>query len=259
MILLHPSIDPIIFSFGAIHIRWYSIAYIAAFLLGSYLIKHLNNSKISKIDNKLLDDFFIWAVLGVIFGGRIGYVIFYQFNYFLHNPTYIFYIWEGGMSFHGGLAGMIFSIFIFSKIKKTNFFALSDLISLVAPIGLFFGRIANFINIELIGKTTTFPIAIIYPTIDNLPRHPSQLYEALLEGLILFIILISVYLIKRTKISHGHISSIFLIFYGIVRFLIEFLREPDEHLGLFFNFFSMGQLLCIPLILFGIMILKKSR
>ena len=163
------------------------------------------------------------------------------------------------MSFHGGLIGMIISIILFSKINKINFLALSDLISLVAPIGLFFGRIANFINNELIGRPTEFPLAIIYPTIDNIPRHPSQLYEALLEGLILFIILLIIFFTKNFKNKHGYISGLFLIIYGLFRFTIEFLREPDVHIGLFFDLLTMGQILSIPLILFGLIILLRKK
>ena len=163
------------------------------------------------------------------------------------------------MSFHGGLLGIIISSYFFAKINKINFFSLTDLISLVAPFGLFFGRIANFINVELIGKITSFPIAVIYPTIDNLPRHPSQLYEAFLEGIILFIILYIFFLKFYNNKMFGKISGLFLFFYGLFRFLIEFVREPDLHLGLYFNYFSMGQLLSIPLILFGFLILLKKN
>ena len=259
MILTHPSIDPVIFSLGNIDIRWYAMAYIAAFLIGVYTLKIFNNKIQNNINSKLIDDFFIWSVIGVILGGRIGYVLFYQFSNFIIEPLYIFYIWQGGMSFHGGLAGMILSIFIFSKKNQINFFALADLISLVAPIGLFFGRIANFINLELIGRKTNFPFAIIYQDIDDFPRHPSQLYEAFFEGIILFIILIIVFFKYYNVKNFGLLSALFLFFYGFFRFFIEFLREPDGHLGLLFNIFSMGQLLCIPLIFFGILILYKKN
>ena len=236
MILTHPAIDPIIFSLGFIEVRWYGFAYVLAFLIGSYLIKKFKNKFKPKISNKKIDDFFIWAVIGAIVGGRLGYVIFYQLNIFLKDPLYLVYIWKGGMSFHGGLIGMMLSIFIFSKKNKIQFFILADLVSLVAPIGLFFGRIANFINIELVGKITTLPFAMIFPTIDNYPRHPSQLYEAFLEGILLFIILNYVFLNKKFKKNNGYISGIFLFFYGVFRFLIEFVREPDLHIGLFYNF-----------------------
>ena len=163
------------------------------------------------------------------------------------------------MSFHGGLLGMIFSIFLFTKQNNLEFFLLADFVSLVAPIGLFFGRLANFINVELIGKVTEFPIAIIYPTIDNLPRHPSQLYEAFFEGILLFIILLSIILKNNPKRKNGYISGLFLLLYGIFRFSIEFIREPDQHIGLIFYLFTMGQLLCFPLIIFGTVILIKKR
>ena len=260
MVLIHPSIDPVIISFGIIEIRWYGLAYVLGFIIGIYLIKKINFSSENKISNNNLDNFLIWAVLGVIIGGRIGYMVFYQTDSIFNNFLSIFYIWKGGMSFHGGLVGMIVSIFLFTKKNKIDFLYLSDLVSIAAPIGLFFGRIANFINVELYGRITNFPLAMIYPTIDNSPRHPSQLYEALFEGVILFLILFYFQnKIKFTK-KYGLITSLFLCYYGIFRFLVEFLREPDNHLGLFFNFLTMGQLLSVPLILIGIFIyfnLKK--
>ena len=259
MILLHPSIDPVIFSLGFFEVRWYGLAYIVSFLICVYLMKSFNNKLTASFNSKLIDDFFVWEIIGVIIGGRIGYVLFYQLNIFFLNPLYLFYIWKGGMSFHGGLIGIIISVLFFSKKNSIKFFSIADLISLVAPVGLFFGRIANFINIELIGRITDFPLAIIYPTIDNLPRHPSQLYEAFFEGIILFIILLIIFFKNYSVNKYGLLSGSFLFFYGIMRFLIEFLREPDQHIGLFFNLFSMGQLLCIPLIFFGLLILFKKK
>jgi phosphatidylglycerol:prolipoprotein diacylglycerol transferase len=258
MVLIHPSIDPVIVSFNFLEIRWYGLAYVAAFIIGGYLIKFFNQRYPSNLNRKLIDDFFVWAIIGVIFGGRIGYVFFYQIENFIKDPIYILYIWKGGMSFHGGLAGMTLGIYLFSKKNNINFFELSDLVSLVAPIGLFFGRIANFINIELYGRVTNFPFAMIYPTVDNLPRHPSQLYEACFEGIILFLILFIFFIRNDSKQQFGMLSGLFLLLYGVFRFLIEFLREPDEHLGLFLKYFSMGQLLCIPLIVVGILIYLKK-
>ena len=259
MVLIHPSIDPVIVSFNFLEIRWYGLAYVAAFIIGAYLIKFFNQRYPSTLNQKLIDDFFIWAIIGVILGGRIGYVFFYQIENFIKDPIYILYIWKGGMSFHGGLAGMTLGIYLFSKKNNINFFELSDLVSLVAPIGLFFGRIANFINIELYGRVTNFPFAMIYPTVDNLPRHPSQLYEACFEGIILFLILFIFFIRSYSKLQFGMLSGLFLLLYGVFRFLIEFLREPDEHLGLFLKYFSMGQLLCIPLIVVGILIYLKKH
>ena len=259
MNFIQPSIDPIIFSLGFIDLRWYSLAYIIGIVAGLAIIKKLNNIKGNLINISQLDNFFIWAVVGIILGGRIGYVIFYQINIFLDNPIYIFKIWQGGMSFHGGLLGIIISIYFFSKINKIKFFYLADMVSVVAPIGLFFGRIANFINTELIGRPTDFYISVIYPSIDNVPRHPSQLYEAFFEGIVLFILLFFIFLRKTNINNYGFVSGLFLIFYGLFRFSIEFLREPDFHLGLFFNFFSMGQILSIPLFIFGIFLILRNE
>ena len=259
MLLIHPSIDPVIVSFGVIQIRWYGIAYVLGFLLGIYLIKQINQGYQKRIKNKQIDDFFIWSVIGVILGGRIGYVLFYQTATILTDPINILFIWKGGMSFHGGLIGIIISIFLFSKKYSIDFFQLSDLVSSVAPAGLFFGRLANFINVELYGRVTDFPLAMIYPSIDQAPRHPSQLYEAFFEGIVLFVILRQCNKKNYSKNNFGFITSLFLILYGIFRFLIEFLREPDAHIGLIFNSITMGQFLSIPLVILGVGIYLKKH
>ncbi|MDA9748578.1 prolipoprotein diacylglyceryl transferase [Pelagibacteraceae bacterium] len=257
MIFIQPSIDPVIFSLGFVEIRWYSLAYILGLLIGLFLIKKLNKIKGSLLSNKDLDNFLIWAVIGIVLGGRIGYVLFYQTSLFFTNPIYVLEIWNGGMSFHGGLLGLIISIYYFTRLYKIKFFYLSDLVSIVSPIGLFLGRLANFVNTELIGRPTDFYIAIIYPSIDNLKRHPSQLYEAFFEGIVLFIILLF-YFNKFKKLrNYGAISGLFLFFYGTFRFLIEFLREPDHQIGLIINLITMGQILCIPLIIFGNILIYK--
>ena len=257
MIFIQPSIDPILISLGFLGIRWYSLSYIFTFIFGSILIKKLNKKSLNNLSDIQIDKFFVWAVLGVIIGGRVGYVLFYQLQLFFQDPLYIFQIWKGGMSFHGGLIGMILAIYLFAKQNNLSFFYLSDLVSIVAPIGLFLGRISNFINTELYGRITDFPFAIIYPLIDNNPRHPSQLYEAFFEGVVLFIILYLIFIKNSKKYSAGIISAYFLILYSIFRFLIEFLREPDLHLGLYLNYFSMGQILCIPIFFAGILILFR--
>ena len=225
MILIKPSIDPVILSLGIFDIRWYSLAYIAGFIIGSIIIKYLNKKLLNILSNKQIDSFFIWSILGVIIGGRVGYVLFYQTSYFFANPIYILKIWTGGMSFHGGLIGIIISIYLFCRKNNIQFFYLSDLVSIVAPIGLFFGRIANFINNELYGKVTNFPFAMIYPEIDFQPRHPSQLYEAFLEGIILFIILFTYFNKTKSDPTIGKISGLFLILYSIFRIFIEFFRS----------------------------------
>ncbi len=258
MNFIQPSIDPVIFSISFIEIRWYSLAYICGFIIGLFLIKKLNDSKGNIVSNKKLDNFLVWAVFGVIIGGRFGYVLFYQTELFLQKPLYLFEIWNGGMSFHGGLIGIIFSIYFFCRANNIKFFYISDLVSVVAPIGIFFGRIANFINTELIGRQTEFYISIIYPSVDDLPRHPSQLYEAFFEGIILFLILILYFTKKNNFHNYGFISGLFLCLYSLFRFFIEFLREPDIQIGLLFNFISMGQLLSIPLFIFGLILIKYN-
>ena len=254
MIIIHPLIDPVIVSFGFFQIRWYGLAYVAGLFLGLIIIKKLNAKLVNPLQDKLIDNFFIWCALGVIFGGRLGYILFYQTAYLYNQPIKIFYMWEGGMSFHGGLIGVIISTYLFAKKNKVKFLLLSDFVSTVAPIGIFFGRIANFINVELYGRVTSFPLAMKFLTIDEQRRHLSQIYEAFFEGIIIFIFLISITKITILKNKVGLNTSFFLILYGFFRFLLEFLREPDSHIGLIFHYFTTGQLLCIPMIIIGIII-----
>ena len=216
MIFIQPSIDPILISLGFLDIRWYSLSYIFTFIFGSILIKKLNKKSLNNLSDIEIDKFFVWAVLGVIIGGRVGYVLFYQLKLFFLDPLYIFQIWKGGMSFHGGLIGMILAIYLFAKQNNLSFFYLSDLVSIVAPIGLFLGRISNFINTELYGRVTDFPFAFIFPLVDNNPRHPSQLYEALFEGIFLFFILnlITIFIVRK-------INIIFIVFFIIIKPFIK--------------------------------------
>ena len=259
--LIHPEINPVIVSFVELSIRWYGLSYVIGLVIGYYIIKKINKSLINPIDNKVIEEFFIWTALGVIIGGRIGYVLFYQTYSIFYNPLEIFYIWKGGMSFHGGLIGTFFSTILFSKNKNINFYILTDFIVTAVPIGIFFGRIANFINMELYGRVTSFYFAMQFPLIDTNRRHPSQLYEAFFEGLVIFIILI--FLIRKNFINNrfGINTSIFLITYGIFRFFLEYLREPDAHIGLLLDYFTMGQLLSIPMIIagFAIYFLKHKK
>jgi len=257
--LIHPSIDPVIFSFGQLSIRWYGLSYVVGLLLGIIYIKWINKKLVDPIPYKIIDDFFVWGALGVIIGGRVGYVLIYQFTSFINEPLIIFYIWMGGMSFHGGLIGISIACIIYCIIKKINFLILGDMISTSAPIGLFFGRIANFINSELYGRVTYFNFAMIFPNIDNERRHPSQLYEAFFEGIIIFIIMFLITKKYLRKNVIGISTSIFLILYGFFRFFLEYLREPDPHIGFLFNHFTMGQILSIPMILLGFYILKITK
>ena len=242
------NFDPVAFSLFSLEFRWYSLSYIFGILAGWFLAKRI----FIKDDNlkEKFDDYITFVILGIIIGGRLGYIIFYNFDYYLVNPVEIFKIWNGGMSFHGGLLGVIVMSIWFARKHSHNSYIYLDVVSLVAPVGIFFGRIANFINSELYGKETTLPWGVKFEKIDEIYRHPSQLYEAFFEGLLLFIILI--YFRKSSSAKNpGFISGIFLIFYSSFRFLIEFFRIPDEQLGYVLFSFSMGQILCLVFFIFG--------
>ena len=248
------NLDPIIFSFGIISIRWYSLAYIFGIIVGWWYGKKLISNKSllfkEKFNLKHFDDLITYLVVSIIIGGRIGYVVFYNIQYYLSNPIDIFKIWEGGMSFHGALIGIILGTYIFSILRKIETLFLLDIIACVSPIGIFFGRIANFINGELVGKVSSVPWSVIFPSIDLMPRHPSQLYEAALEGLLLFLILNIIFFKKKYEI--GSCSYLFLIYYGIFRIISEIFREPDVQLGYIFNLASMGSILSFIMFLSGI-------
>ena len=254
------NFDPVFIDLGVFQIRWYSIASIAGIILGwIYAIKIIKKMErkhnFAVISQTVFDDLIIYLVIGIVLGGRLGYVIFYNFEYFSKNPFEILKIWEGGMSFHGGLLGVIISIIIFSKIKRVNFFYFTDIISCVAPIGLFLGRIANFINGELYGKISTLPWAVIFPNDGNISRHPSQIYEAILEGIVLFFLINFFALKKQLLLKKGYASGLFLIFYSMARIIGENFREPDKHLGYFFSYFSMGIILSFATFLAGCFII----
>ena len=246
------NFDPVAFRLFAIDIRWYSLAYIFGILLGWFYCKKFLIK--DKVISTLFDDLISYLIIGIIIGGRLGYVIFYNIEYYFNNLIEIFFIWEGGMSFHGGLIGIIFATYLFSRKHKINKYIFLDLISISAPIGIFFGRLANFINGELVGKATNADWGVIFPQIDNILRHPSQLYESFLEGIILFVILNLIFFKKRYKI--GTVSFAFLIFYGIFRFFSEFFREPDIQIGYIIGSLSMGMLLSLLMIFFGIILYK---
>jgi phosphatidylglycerol---prolipoprotein diacylglyceryl transferase len=248
-----PNIDPIALEIGPLVVRWYALAYIVGFVAGWRYCVYLADKKPGHKPDKLdIDDFLPWAVLGVILGGRLGYILFYQAGFYLDNPAEMLKVWKGGMSFHGGISGVIIGMIIYSRKRGFGFFALSDLLACATPIGLFFGRIANFVNGELYGRVTDVAWAVKFPHGGDVPRHPSQLYEAALEGLVLFIILIILAHIKGVRERVGILSGVFVAGYGVARFVIEFYREPDMQIGLFFDFISMGQILCLPMIIGGI-------
>ena len=249
------DLDPVLFDFGLVAIRWYSIAYIAGILIGWWLGKKIITRLQNTHQQFLLsefDDLITYLIISLIVGGRIGYIIFYNFEYYTANPLDIIKVWEGGMSFHGALIGIIVGTYLFSTKKKISSLFLLDVIACVSPIGIFFGRIANFINSELVGKVTSISWGVIFPAVDLLPRHPSQLYEALLEGIVLFFILNTFILKKNYKT--GTCSFLFLTLYGSFRIFSELFREPDPQIGYLLNLFSMGTVLSFLMILAGMII-----
>ena len=252
------NFDPVAIQIFSIEIRWYSLAYIFGILIGwlyckKILIKDKNISK-------LFDDLISYLIIGIILGGRLGYVIFYNLEYFLSNPIEILMIWHGGMSFHGGLLGVLASTIIYAKKHNVNKFIFLDLIAGSAPIGIFLGRIANFVNSELYGRETDILWSVIFTGIDNIARHPSQIYEALLEGVILFFILFF-FIKKNYLLKPGLISSLFLIFYSLFRFLVEFFRVPDEQVGFIYLNLTIGQIISLIFLSFGfyLFFIKKNE
>ena len=247
-----PNINPIALDFGIVKISWYALSYIIGILSSWYLILKIIKLKKVQISNKIISDLISNCMVGIILGGRLGYVIFYNPEFYFNNLIEIFKIWNGGMSFHGGFIGVILAIIYSSKTSKIPIIMFSDLISIVAPIGIFFGRVANFINGELFGRVTNHYFGMIFPNGGKLPRHPSQLYEAFFEGIVLFIIMII--LINKQKLfeKKGFLTASFVSLYGIFRFFIEYLREPDGHIGLIYFDFSMGQILSLPMIISGL-------
>ena len=242
------NFDPVAIQIFSLEIRWYSLAYIVGILLGWFLSKKFFISE-TKVSEKF-DDYLTYLILGLIIGGRLGYVIFYNLEFYINNSLDIFKIWQGGMSFHGGVIGIVIASYFFAKKNSQSSFSYLDIVSLAAPTGIFFGRIANFINSELYGVETNVAWAVQFTQIDNLYRHPTQLYEAFFEGIVLFLVLLY---FKNKSFSKrpGFISGIFLLFYSIFRFAIEFLRVPDEQLGyLLFNL-TMGQLISIFFLIIG--------
>ena len=248
--------DPVAFNIFSLEIRWYSLSYIFGIIFGWFYCK----KKLIKNDSiqKLFDDYIFYLIIGIILGGRLGYVVIYNLSYYFSHPFEILMIWQGGMSFHGAVIGVVISTYFFSAKNKINTFYFLDLVALSAPIGIFLGRISNFINSELYGRTTDLFWGVKFEKIDNLIRHPSQLYEAFLEGILLFIFLN--YFSKKYKNRlNGFTSSLFLIIYSLFRFLIEFTREPDTQLGYFFDFLTMGQLISIVFLIFGLVLFYKKN
>jgi len=257
--LHYPTINPVAFSLGPISVHWYGLMYLIAFglawLLGQYRAKQCNNSWTSEQVNDLI----FYCALGAVIGGRIGYMLFYQFSELIQSPLMLFRVWEGGMSFHGGLLGVVAAAILFAHKFNKTFFMVADFLAPLAPLGLFFGRIGNFINGELWGRVTTMPWGVLFPYAGSLPRHATQIYEALGEGILLFLI---VWIFSAKPRPPMAVCGVFLAGYGIVRFGIEFFREPDIQLGFIaFDWLTMGQLLSVPMIIigFGMLFFAYSR
>lgn len=252
--MIYPNINPIALDFGVIQIHWYGVMYLLAFV-SVYLLASRRAKQNSNWNKQQIEDMVFFGALGVVLGGRIGYVLFYNLPYFVIEPLSIFAIHNGGMSFHGGLLGVLLAMFLFNRKYDKKFFTTMDFVAPLVPLGLGFGRIGNFINSELWGGVTNSPLGM-YIQQQGISRHPSQLYEALLEGLVLFIIL---WVFSKKPRPSMSVSALFLIFYGLFRFIIEFVRVPDEQLGyLAFNWLTMGQLLSLPMIIFGLYLLDKA-
>jgi phosphatidylglycerol:prolipoprotein diacylglycerol transferase len=245
----YPAIDPVAITIGPLKIHWYGLMYVIGIGGAWWLARRQVRLGLCALTEKQVDDLIFYAALGVILGGRLGYTLFYNLPGFLEQPTVILRIWEGGMSFHGGMLGVFAAIAWFARQQGLSFFTLSDFLAPYVPIGLGAGRIGNFINAELWGKPTDLPWGMVFPDAGDLPRHPSQLYEALLEGLVLYVLL---YWFSRARPPRMAISGAFLLLYGLFRFAVEFVRLPDAHIGyLAFGWVTMGHVLTLPMILFG--------
>ena len=249
------NFDPVAFNLFTIEIRWYSLSYIFGIFFGWIYCKKKLINNVEYL--KQFDDYIFYLIIGIILGGRIGYILIYNLGYYLNNPLEIFMIWQGGMSFHGALIGIILVTYIFSSKNNLSTYYFLDLVALSSPIGIFFGRVSNFINSELYGRETDVFWSVKFILVDDLNRHPSQIYEALSEGILLFIVLN--FLVQRSGKKEGYISSLFLIFYSIFRFLVEFTREPDEQLGLLFFGLSTGQLISVVVLFLGILLWQSKK
>ncbi|ANK81870.1 MAG: prolipoprotein diacylglyceryl transferase [Rhizobiales bacterium NRL2] len=254
-----PNIDPVAFEVGPLAIRWYALAYIAGILFGWRYCLRLARRDTIRPNAHDFDDFVVWAVLGIILGGRIGYVVFYNAAYYLENPLDALMVWHGGMSFHGGLLGVLVAITVFSWRRGFSPLAMGDLVAAAAPIGLFFGRVANFVNGELFGRVADVPWAVIFPHGGDLPRHPSQLYEAFLEGLVLFAVLAILARRPGMRARTGFLTGVFLVGYGLARTFVELFREPDAQLGFILGPITMGQVLSAPMVLLGLYLMVRAR
>jgi phosphatidylglycerol---prolipoprotein diacylglyceryl transferase len=254
----YPVIDPVLFEIGPFVVRWYALAYIGGLLLGWRYALWLNRHPPPVTEARNVDDFLVWATLGVVLGGRLGYVLFYKTNYYLENPLAALQIWQGGMSFHGGLLGVVVATLLFCRLRKIPLLPFGDLIFCVAPIGLLLGRAANFVNNELVGRVTNVPWAMVFPGYGPEPRHPSQLYEAAMEGLGLLVILHLLWRVEAIRRRPGILSGAFLIGYACFRGVAELFRQPDAHIGFLIAGTTMGQWLSLPMVIIGAVLIARA-
>jgi len=260
MTIPFPQIDPVLVQLGPLAIRWYSLAYIGGVVLGWMLVKReLAKHPLAGLTKARMEDMVMWAIGGIIIGGRLGYTLFYKPEYYFANPMQILHVWEGGMSFHGGFAGFAIAFYFFCRKHGIAYLKLMDLMACVAPIGLGLGRIANFVNGELWGRETRVPWAMVFPHADILPRHPSQLYEAALEGVLLLIIMLCLLNYSKLRERAGALCGVFLMGYALARIACEFFREPDVQLGFLWEGATMGQLLSVPMMLLGIFLYVRAK
>ena len=254
-----PAIDPVAVEIGPLAIRWYALAYVAGILVGWRYMVVLARRSPAGVGPGDVDDFVLWATLGIVLGGRLGYVLFYRPGDYLADPLSAFALWQGGMSFHGGLCGVVLAAVVFAWRRGIPWLALGDLVGAAAPIGLFFGRLANFVNGELYGRPTTAPWGMVFPGAGAAPRHPSQLYEAALEGLVLFAVCAAVVFLLRGLERTGLVGGVFLAGYAVARMMAELFRQPDAHLGFLIGGATMGQLLSLPVLVCGLWLVLRTR
>ncbi len=255
--LAFPAIDPVAVEIGPVAIRWYALSYVVGLLLGWRYVRYLAEKRIDGLTKRHADDLLVFGILGVVVGGRLGYVLFYQPGYYFSNPGEIFVVWQGGMSFHGGALGVLVVVVLYSRFMKISLLSVADAVCAQVPIGLCLGRIANFINGELYGRVSDVSWAMVFPGGGPEPRHPSQLYEAVLEGLVLFAILAVAVHMRRVVRRPGTVTGLFLVGYGVARIIAELFREPDAFLGFILPGISMGQVLSLPMILVGLFLILR--
>jgi phosphatidylglycerol:prolipoprotein diacylglycerol transferase len=257
--LTYPHIDPVIVRVGPFKVRWYGMMYVIGFVLGLLIMRRMAKEDDGVLSAQDVEDLLFYLIFGVLIGGRLGYILFYNLPYYLHHPSELLAFWHGGMSFHGGLIGTVVAGYIFARRRKVSLWRIADYAAIATPPGLGLGRIGNFINGELFGRVTTVPWAMVFPRGGPLPRHPSQLYEAFLEGPVLFLIL---WLLRKRSLPRGGLLAVFVIGYGVIRFCVEFFREPDPQLGFVVGPLTMGQVLSLFMVICGVLLwiyLDKNR